>query len=391
MPATKQNTTQIVQRKISLIRLAEELGNVPKACEIMGYSRQAFYEIRRAFQVGGTAALIEKKRGPKGPHPNRVAKEIEQKILDLCLEQPTWGAQRISNELRLRDVNVSATGVRGVWDRHDLLQRHQRLLRLEAEAQNDTIMLSEEQIRLLEKHSPEFRVRHIETSAPGELLNQDTFHWGTLKGVGKVYVQVVVDAFCSLAFAKVYTSKMPVTAADLLNDRVLPFYKELGVDVKAILTDNGREFCGRPEKHPYELMLALYDIEHRTTKVCSPQTNGFVERMNRTLLDECFRIKGRTKWYHTPEEIQRDLDEYLACVLQPQAQPPGLPPEGPDARPSAPGSTRKKNDCHPSSPTTKKNPQNKPPDPRPKDPKCQPNTKLVQTWSEKFNQVLGER
>ena len=124
-------------------------------------------------------------------------------------------------------------------------------------------------------------MRHIEVNAPGELLNQDTFYRGTLKGVGKVYVQVVVDAFCSLAFAKVYTSKMPVTAAELLYERVPPFYEALGVEVKAILTDNGREFCGRPESHPCELMLALHDVEHRTTKVRSPRANGFVERMNR--------------------------------------------------------------------------------------------------------------
>ena len=125
-------------------------------------------------------------------------------------------------------------------------------------------------------------------------------------------VQVVVDAFCSLAFAKVYTSKMPITAADLLYDRVLPFYEALGVPVQAVLTDNGREFCGRAERHPYELLLALHDIEHRRTKIRSPRTNGFVERMNRTLLDECFRVKDRTTWYTSPAQIQHDLDEYLS-------------------------------------------------------------------------------
>lgn len=198
-----------------------------------------------------------------------------------------------------------------MWLRHNLETRHKRLLRLEAQAQEDTYVLSDEQIRLLERHSCDFRLRHVEANAPGELLNQDTFYWGTLKGVGKVYVQVVVDVFCSLAFAKVYTSKMPITSADLLYDRVLPFYEALGVPVKAVLTDNGREFCGRPEKHPYELLLALHEIEHRTTKVRSPRTNGFVERMNRTLLDECFRVAGRQTWYLSPEEIQRDLDQFL--------------------------------------------------------------------------------
>lgn len=202
--------------------------------------------------------------------------------------------------------------MRGVWLRHDLETRYKRLLRLEAEAQEQTFVLSDAQIRLLKRHSPEFRMRHVETSAPGELLNQDTFYGGQLKGVGKVYIQVVIDAFCSLAFAKVYTSKMPITAVDLVYDRVLPFYEALGVAVNAVLNDNGREFCSKPQSHRHELLLTVHDLEYRTTKVRSPRTNGFVERMNRTLLDEHFRIKGREKWYEGLDEIQADLDEFLA-------------------------------------------------------------------------------
>jgi transposase InsO family protein len=303
--------SQSTRRKLSLLQLAEELGNVSKACRIMGYHRDTFYEVRRAFQVGGVAGLVEEKRGPKGPHPNRVEPEVEEKILAYALEFPTHGQQRVANELRMQNLNVSPAGVRGVWLRNGLETRHRRLLRLEQQAQEDTFVLSEEQIELLERHSVDFRCRHVESTAPGELLNQDTFYWGTLKGVGKVYVQVVVDTFCSLAFAKVYTSKMPITACDLLYERVLPFYEALGVEVGAILTDNGREFCGKPDSHPFELLLALEGIDHRTTKVRSPQTNGFVERMNRTLLDECFRVEGRKTWYLTPAEIQRDLDRFL--------------------------------------------------------------------------------
>ena len=304
--------SQSTRRKLSLLKLAEELGNVSKACRLMGYHRDSFYEIRRAFQVGGVAALVEQRRGPRGPHPNRVAPEIEQKILDYALDRPTHGAQRVANELRLQGANVSASGVRGVWLRHNLETRTKRLLRLEEVAQQTTYLLSAEQIRLLERHSTDFRCRHVEASRPGELLNQDTFYWGTLKGVGKVYVQVVVDVFCSLAFAKVYNSKMPITACDLLYERVLPFYEALGVPVGAVLTDNGREFCGRSDTHPYELLLAVEDVEHRTTQVRSPRTNGFVERMNRTLLDECFRVAGRATWYEEIAEIQADLDRFLA-------------------------------------------------------------------------------
>jgi transposase InsO family protein len=303
--------SQSIRRKLSLLKLAEELGNVSKACQIMGYHRDSFYEIRRSFQKGGVSALVEEKRGPRAPHPNRVSAEIEARILDYALSKPTHGAQRVANELRLEGVTVSSSGVRGVWLRHDLETRTKRLLRLERSASDTTFVLTDDQVRLLERHSVDFRCRHVEASRPGELLNQDTFFWGVLKGVGKIYVQVVVDVFCSIAFAKVYISKMPITACDLLYDRVLPFYAALGVQVGAVLTDNGREFCGRPETHPYELLLAMEDITHRTTRVRSPRTNGFVERMNRTLLDECFRVKGRTEWYLTPAEIQRDLDTYL--------------------------------------------------------------------------------
>ena len=307
MTAVSQST----KRKLSLLQLAEELGNVSKACKIMGYHRDSFYEIRRAFQVGGVAALVEERRGPKNPHPNRVAPEIEERILAYSLEHPTHGGDRVSNELRLEGINVGATGVRGVWARHNLESRSKRLLRLEREVRDSTFVLSPEQIALLERHSVDFRCRHVEATRPGELLNQDTFYWGTLKGVGKVYVQVVVDVFCSFAFAKLYNSKMPITAAELLYDRVLPFYEALGVSVGAILTDNGREFCGKPETHPYELLAAMEGIEHRTTKVRSPRTNGFVERMNRTLLDECFRVEGRKTWYESIDEIQTDLDRFL--------------------------------------------------------------------------------
>src|SRR5437867_4259627 len=162
---------QSIRRKLSLLQLAEELGNVSKACQIIGYHRDTFYEVKRAFQVGGVAALVEEKRGPRGPHPNRVSPEVEQKILDYALAFPTQGAQRVANELRLQGINVGASGVRGVWLRHDLETRHKRLLRLERISQDSTFVLSEEQIHLLERHSVDFRCRQVESSRPVDLLN----------------------------------------------------------------------------------------------------------------------------------------------------------------------------------------------------------------------------
>lgn len=150
----------------------------------------------------------------------------------------------------------------------------------------------------------------MESGAPGELLSADTFFAGTLKGVGKVYLHAVVDTFGSYAFSFLHVSKQPEAAVAVLHNDVLPFYRTLDLPVKAVLTDNGREFCGT-EKHPYELYLDLNGIEHRRTKIRSPRTNGFVERFNGTVLDEFFRVKMREKFYDSVEALQADLDAWL--------------------------------------------------------------------------------
>ncbi len=221
------------------------------------------------------------------------------------------GPQRTADELLLRGVQVSSGGVRGVWSRHKLLSKHERLLRLEESTRKRKLTLTDEQIRLLERFSPEFRERHIETHFTGELVAVDTFFVGTLKGVGKVYLQTVLDCFSRYAWARFYTSKLPVTAVHVLNEDVLPFFESHGARIHTIRSDNGREFCGRPDQHPYELFLQLEQIEHRTTQVRRPQSNGFIERFHRTLLDEHLRPSGRTKWYENIEEMQADLNTYL--------------------------------------------------------------------------------
>ena len=311
MATSKTVTEKVVRRKLSMLELAEELGNVSKACKIMGYSRQQFYEIRRNYQIYGSQGLVDRLPGTRTGHPNRVPEEIEVKILEYCLRHPTHGCLKVSQQLALEGVQVSSGGVRGVWVRNNLETRHQRLLRLEKEIQGQSIELSDEQIRLLEKFDPEFKERHIETEYTGQLVAIDTFMVGSLKGIGKVYLQTVVDCFSRYAWGRLYTNKLPVTAVHVLNTDVLPFFEEHNVKVTTILTDNGREYCGRPDKHPFELYLQLEEIEHRRTKVRRPQSNGYVERLHRTLLDEHFRIKGREKFYESVQEMQSDLDLYF--------------------------------------------------------------------------------
>lgn len=303
--------TKAARRKLNLLELAGELENVSKACKIMGYSRQQFYEIRRNFQTYGAQGLLDNLPGATGPHPNRVSEEVETAILDYCLHNPTHGCLRVSQQLNLKGVTVSSGGVRGVWHRHKLTSKHQRLLRLEQHSQETKIELSENHIRLLERFSPEFRERHIQADFTGDLVAMDTFMVGTLKGIGRVYLQTVIDCHSRYAWGQLYTSKVPVTAVHTLNNFILPFFDEHNAKVKTLLTDNGREYCGREDQHPFELFLQLEEIEHRTTKVRRPQSNGFVERMHRTLLDEHFRVAGRTTFYESVDQMQNDLDVYL--------------------------------------------------------------------------------
>jgi transposase InsO family protein len=304
---------KIARRKLSLLELAQELSNVSRACKVMGYSRQQFYEIRRNFQTYGADGLIDRLPGAKGPHPNRVAAEIEAAVLAHGLEHPCHGCTRVEQELRLKGLQVSSGGVRGVWQRHGLLTKHERLLRLEQATAERQLTLSDEQMRLLERFSPEFRERHIEAPHTGSLVAVDTFFVGTLKGVGKLYLQTSIDCHSRYAWARLYPSKLPMTAVHLMNGDVIPTFEEHGAKIETVLSDNGREFCGRPDQHPYELYLQLEEIEHRTTRVKRPQSNGIIERFHRTLLDEHFRVEGRRTWFETIEEMQKVLDEYLVA------------------------------------------------------------------------------
>jgi len=311
---TTTNTTvaqKAARRKLNLLELASELDNVSKACKLVGYSRQQFYEIRRNFQILGSEGLLDKVRGPKNPHPNRVSEELENAILEYCLEYPTQGSLRVSQQLVLKGTNVGAGSVRGVWQRHNILSKHQRLLRMERHHRENNIELTEKHVKLLERFDPEFRERHIQADFTGQLVAIDTFMVGNLKGIGKIYLQTVVDCHSRYAWGHLYTSKVPVTAVHVLNDRVLPFFEEHNTKITTVLSDNGREYCGRPDQHPFELFLQLEEIEHRTTPVRRPQSNGIVERLHRTLLDEHFRIQGRIKFYDSLEEKQSDLDDFL--------------------------------------------------------------------------------
>lgn len=308
MNSVNQN---VIKHKVGLLNLAAELGNVSRACKVMGFSRDTFHRYQAAVADGGVEALLDANR-KKPNFRNRIEESIETAVAAFALEQPAFGQVRVSNELRKRGAFVSPSGVCSVWLRRDLESFKKRLVALEKHVAATGEVLTEAQVVALERKQDDDAAHgEIETAHPGYLGSQDTFYVGTLKGVGRVYQQTFVDTYSKWAAAKLYTTKTPITSADLLNDRVLPFFAEQGMGVIRILTDRGTEFCGKAESHDYQLYLALNDIEHTKTKVMHPQTNGICERFHKTILQEFYQVTFRRKIYRSIEELQSDLDEWL--------------------------------------------------------------------------------
>ena len=309
--STFNSSTLVIKNKVGLLNLAQELGNISRACKIMGFSRDTFYRHQKAVEEGGVDALVNRSKSIPN-RKNRVPLEVEEAVVSLAIENPTWGQVRASNELRKRALTVSPGGVRSILLRHNLENTKKRLKALEEKVAKEGHILTENQLKAMEKREAEKEAHgEIETEHPGYLGSQDTYFVGTLKGVGRVYQQTFVDTWSKMAFAKLYTMKTPITAADILNDKVLPFFDGHKIPLLRILTDRGTEYCGRVEYHDYQLFLAVRDIDHTKTKARHPQTNGIVERFHRTILDEFYRVAFRKKIYGSLQELQNDLDGYL--------------------------------------------------------------------------------
>lgn len=302
---------KIIKPRLGLLELAKELGNVSQACKVMGYSRDTFYRYKELHDQGGEEALYEMTRR-KACLKNRVPANIEDAVVNIAIEFPAYGQERTANELRKRGIIISSGGVRSVWLRHDLENFKKRLKALETKVKSEGIILSEQQLAALEKvKNRREATGEIETMHPGYLGSQDTYYVGSIKGIGRIYQQTFVDTYSKMAICKLYTEKTAITAADLLNDRVIPFFESHNIPLLRLLTDRGTEYCGKPEHHAYQLYLGIENIDHSRTKAYSPQTNGICERFHKTMQEECYHVLFRKKFYSSLQELQNDVDAWV--------------------------------------------------------------------------------
>ncbi len=215
---------KVIKNKLGLLKLARTLGNVSQACKVRDFSRDSFYRFRDLYEQGDEAALQEISR-KKPELKNRIEPKIEAAVLDFARAQPSYGQHRVSDERRKQGIFVSGGGVRSIWLRPDLQTFDRRLKALSAKGAQHGLILTEDPLQALERARSEKQAHgEIETEHPGYPGCQDTYYVGNIKGVGRIYQQTFIDSYCKVVFVKRYDRTHAITAADMRNDRVIPWY-----------------------------------------------------------------------------------------------------------------------------------------------------------------------
>ncbi|WP_449258652.1 helix-turn-helix domain-containing protein [Chlorobium limicola] len=298
-----------IQRKISVLKLAESLGNVSAACRQSGISRSQFYEYKKRFEAEGSDGLRNHPPLAKY-HPNKTPQEVADKIIMLALQYPGRGPNYLESILASDGIRVSFVTIQKILERKGLGSRHDRQIELEKKWVEDAIVLNPGQVAFMELRNPEFRERHCMSSRPGETLCQAAFLMGSCAGIGRIYLHAVVDAYCSYAFGILHSSKSPEAAVSLLHQTVFPFYRRRHLNISRIITTGPSGLFGDVDK-TYGHYLNLNGIGWNNNAGVE-HVNGFVERFRRTAAKDFFKLRLYDPVAcDTVAEVQHEFDQWL--------------------------------------------------------------------------------
>ena len=293
--------------RLLLFRRAQELGNVSAACEELGVSRSLYYQLRKRFLRYGPDGLHPKRRQGRPGRPPQLDPMVERQVIALALAWPSFGPQQLSDQLAMRGIRVARSTVYRALRRHGLGTRRERLGILERHSAQHAGLLTERTRRELQKARPTASQRHVEAKEPGELVCFDSFYIGKLKGVGRVWQVTACDAASSYGLAMVYIGEPNARAsARFLRERVVPHFRQAGWPVKRVLTDRGSEF-----KADFDALCRQLGIRHTRTKPRHAFTNGFVERLQQTILHDHWRVAFRRRYFTKLGQLEASLQSYL--------------------------------------------------------------------------------
>lgn len=291
--------------RLRALDLAKELGNVTEACEQLGISRSLFYRWRRRFESYGPDGLHPKRTTAGRGRPSTLTPEEERAVIALALAWPSWGPQRLSDQLVRQGLRKAPSTIHRVLRRVGLGTRRERLGVVEHHSARNIGLLTERTREKL-RRARFGRTRHVQAEVPGELVCFDSFYVGKLKGVGPVWQLTACDAACSFAFAQIVPWPTPAAAAAFLENLVSPAYAAAGWRLQRVLSDHGNEF-----KADFDRTCQRLAIRHTRTKPRHCWTNGFVERLQGTILHEHWRIVFRRRYFTSRRQLQTSLDGFL--------------------------------------------------------------------------------
>jgi len=289
-------------QRLRVLREAERLGNVSAACRRHGMSRTLFYRLRQRLEQYGPDGVHPKRRQARRGRPSPLGVQTERRVIAFALAWPTCGPQWVSDQLAREGLTVAPVTIWRLLRRSGLGTRRARLAVLEQHSATTTGLLTERTGRALRRP-----VRHVEAAQPGDLLSLDTFYVGKLKGVGKVWQITGCDVASSFGWARIVVGEVTASAVlRFLREVVRPGYRQAGWRLTRVLTDNGKEFKGA-----FAAGCQRLGIRVTRTKPRHAWTNGFVERFQKTILHEHWRIAFRRQYFTSRRSLQGSLDRFL--------------------------------------------------------------------------------